>query len=160
MERDFARRQIGRFAMMDRFPRTEEAAITDLVDALMTCPPTCAAWKPDFTSQQTSQIGKDAAEVLAQAVMEGFLDGATTDTRCPTAADIKAAICSRLEDWRPDPECPLCKGEGFPYVPGRGAGPRCSCWARRAAPVYPRNRQVQEELQAEVSRAAGAKRVS
>ncbi len=158
MNREFARAQIGRFAMMDRYPRTELLALSDLVDALLTAPPGCETWKPEFAAQQTHRLGADAAEVLAAAVVEGFLDGSTTDTRCPTAADIKAAICSRLEDWRPDPECPLCKGEGFPYVPGRGAGPRCSCWARRAAPVYPVNRAVRDEFQAEVAGVAGKKR--
>ncbi len=158
MNREFARAQIGRFAMMDRYPRTELLALSDLVDALMTVPSTTEAWTRETRKSISLAEGADVAEILAWDVVEGFLDGATTDTRCPTAADIKAAICSRLEDWRPDPECPLCKGEGFPYVPGRGAGPRCSCWARRAAPVYPVNRAVRDEFQAEVAGVAGKKR--
>jgi hypothetical protein len=159
MNREFARNQIGRFAMMDRFPRTEVSAITDLVDALMTCPPSRQVWRPDVIAS-TTNWGSDDAEALARLVVEGFLEGATTDTRCPTAADIKSAICSRLHESRPDPDCPLCKGEGFPYVPGRGSGPKCSCWQRRPAPTYPRpgDERVGREFAGEIARAAQGKR--
>lgn len=157
MTRDFARAQIGRFAMMDRYPKTELLALSDLVDALMTCPPSRQVWKPEVRNQPVNW-GNDDAEALARIVVESFLEGSTTDTRCPTASDIKAAICARLEDWRPDPDCLLCKGEGFPYVPGKGSGPKCSCWARRPAPVYPPNPATREELQTEIARAAQGKR--
>src|SRR5947207_2858903 len=101
MTREFARDQIGRFAMMDRFPRTEVSAITDLVDALLTAPATAAAWKPDVLKNHPT-AGADPAEIMAKVVVDQFLDGSTTDTRCPTASDIKAAICARLHDLRPD----------------------------------------------------------
>ena len=159
MNREFARAQIGRFAMMDRYPKTELLALSDLVDALLTAPPTSAAWLPDVLKQNPIPEGADPAEILAKAVVDAFLDGSTTDTRCPTAADIKSAICARLHDLRPDHECPLCNGEGFPYIPGKGSGPMCSCWARRPAPVYKRNDRVAREMESMVAAAAEKKRL-
>ncbi len=140
---EFAGEQIERLGGMYRFPDKYPAAVVDLAKAL--------AHYPETT------------EELAIAVIDSIKETATTETPCPMPAEIRSMVNSRLDpvDW--DPNCPKCKGTGTIMTPpdkdGYTYGKGCTCLARRKPVVYPRNRQVQEELQAEVSRAAGAKRI-
>jgi hypothetical protein len=116
MDRNFAKKQILRMGQMFRFPAQVEA-LGELVDALLTA----------------------ESEETARAVVSSFLEDATQDTPCPMASQIRGAVLERIRaefgEVRPDPECPKCKGVGFP-LSERGAGPRCSCWSRRHEPDY------------------------
>lgn len=136
MTREFSRAQIGRFAMLDRYPKTEIAALSDLVDALLTGPP-----DPDGYVPVKNELSP--SEVFAKGVVDSFLDTATSETRCPMSSEIRSAIHSRQDDFRPNENCPMCKGSGDIYFPRTNSSKRCDvpgCWARRPAPVYPKGK--------------------
>lgn len=106
--RDFCRQQIARMAQMERFPGTEKIeALSELINAAQNAP--------------SEQYLKDA--------IDGFIEDAGRETRCPMPADIKHAIKllqkEREGEYEPDPDCVECLGGGFL---ARG---RCNCWARR-----------------------------
>ncbi len=139
---DFAIDQISRLGGMYRFPDKYPAAVMDLAKAL--------AHFPEVT------------EEMAISVIDAIKDTATSETACPMPAEIRGMVNDKLPPWNPDPACTLCNGEGFPRILKNGeyySGDKCPCWARRPAPVYPRNEAVREELQGEISRAAQGKRV-
>lgn len=125
MDRTFAKKQILRMGQMYRFPIQAET-MGELVDALM-------------VKEANELLGEDGEKEMATGIVSGFLADATGDTPCPMSSQIRSAVMDRLRakfgDSRPDPECPKCNGVGFP-LSERGAGPKCSCWARRHAPNW------------------------
>lgn len=113
----FAKKQALRLAGMQGFPREFPEAIGELVKALESAP----------------------AEELAEKTVSTVLDSAMSDTRCPMPAELKAILHSLQDDFRPDPNCTKCDGNGAVYVelPGGETGTvKCSCWARRPEPEY------------------------
>lgn len=112
----FCTRQILRLAMMQNFPSKSQPAIEDLAASLMAAP----------------------TREMAQAVIDHFKSTATAEMRCPMESEIKAEISNRQDDFRPDPDCIACKGNGDIYYPRTNSSKRCDCWARRPAPAYPK----------------------
>lgn len=117
----FCTRQILRLVMMKNFPSKSQPAIEDLAAALMAAP----------------------TRDMAQAVIDHFKSTATAETFCPMESEIKAEINNRQDEFRPNPDCPMCKGSGDIYFPRTNSSKRCDvpgCWARRPAPVYPKGK--------------------
>lgn len=122
--REFAKNQILRLAMLVNFPAKAPPAMADLIDALMTA----------------------TDEPMAKTVIDAFLDGATSDTRCPMASEIKSACLALVRagmEWLGDPDCQNgCKGSGEIFTQ-RGdytASRPCECLAWRIPPVYPKGK--------------------
>ncbi len=114
-----------------------------------------AAAREDLVAEL--QQAKDLPE--AKQIIRDFMETADPDTQCPTMAQIHKAVVSRLEEFRYDPDCPLCQGAGaYEKVPGRGyVG--CKCLARRPAPVYRRDPETVRAMSEEISKVAAAKRM-
>ncbi len=135
--------QIDRMYGLKNFPRGEQGA----------------AMHKDLVKE----IGKAKDLAEAEQIIDGFLEEAIPDsTPCPMAFQIRRSVLSRLDELRPDPDCKLCNGEGFPHFVRDGisyAGAKCSCWARRPAPVYRRDPETVRAMSEEISRVAAAKRM-
>lgn len=122
VDREFAKGQIRRMAMLLGFPREYPEAIGGLVEALMTAP----------------------SEEIAREAVSSYVDDADTETRCPLPKAIRTAVLDILTkregDILPDPMCPKCKGIGqiiVEYPDGSSASKGlCSCHARRPPPDY------------------------
>jgi hypothetical protein len=116
---------ISSLGQMRNYPTGNMHAIKRLVDALML-------------------KGKEPVEeAIAVAVVDSFAESADSETPCPMERDIISAICGRLEEHRPNPDCLLCRGMGEiikQYRDRNGVefsgASRCTCWARRPAPVW------------------------
>ena len=138
---NFSHEQILRLAMLVNFPSKSEPAIKDLIKALL----------------------KAETPAMAESIIDFFTDDANTETRCPMAAEIKSAIIMRLDPMLPDPDCPKCKGAGFPIIDlpdgTTAAGSYCSCHARRKPPRYPGpGDEPVGDLAVQVGQLAGSKR--
>lgn len=76
------------------------------------------------------------SEIILTAAIGHWL---RTQTERPTPADLYRVIREQAEltpteEYRPDPGCATCNGEGFRHFERDGLsylGPRCECWARR-----------------------------
>lgn len=119
---EFCTRQVLRLAPLYNFPSRSQPAIEDLVAALMNAP----------------------TQELAKAVIDKFKSVATPETRCPSDADIRLAVHEAQPGFHPDPDCKLCGGVGeiFGTSGGYSHSKRCTCRARRPAPVYPQGQPM------------------
>jgi len=137
LDEQFCMKLILSMDQMDRFPRNEHSL-----------------------SRLVEKLQKADDEQMAKEIVDGFVDSASHETRCPMPGDIAAEVHKRMTerygDFLPDPECPSCEGTAFKRVlmsDGMpGSGPRCECVARRK-PVTAR--KSTSEFDGQIAEAAG-----
>ena len=134
LDEQFCMKLILSMDQMDRFPRNEHSL-----------------------SRLVEKLQKADDERMAKDIIDGFVDSASHETRCPMPGDIASEVHKRMTerygDFLPDPECVPCEGTGFVRVlmsDGMpGSGPRCECVQRRKPRIRQNPTESTSELEAQ-----------